>query len=597
MRFISIDFCHFWEERKTEVSFLQNITFVFLMYLNLLFAELAEVLLKLPLMTEWILRAVKLWENTMQVPDHSISAFTLQLLGLVSKNETTFMELLKNNIYNRVINILQTKKPQSLPSVKLGFIKIMTTIISHPSGLTWILQNTYWRDILALSLQSQTVYIKKEGHLFIASFLNVLLKHDLHICSNIWEVITTPLLTKPDDIFRNQENLFEVCDEKIEQFVGPTVSLINDTLEYFIDKLLEKDSPHVKNFKKILQMQQLMASITNYLHMVRNESTSYEIGRVWILLLYFSIIAEEKDGIVKPDIDKEFMEPMYNLLNIILEGSKFHVIAKFLFIVLLWWFKIKGKIQVDYLIESEKRYMFEDQFLIPQLSHNHLFCKAVIYKYNTENFTESREDFVSNIFKRMSKTAIRWVYNYRNALPSDDVAFNIGPKAISYVFQLKTFLNRDCAVMIFQSFLYVLVDINSILSKHNYLLPSFSRCEPFIKNMMECMAEFIVYFKISWRDSVESLCVFQSSVEFLKVAAWPSTLVIADLNLIKVGINNYLSPSMALLIDQHDNCATHILCSILKDKLHDPDWSVRDTALEVISAFAEAARIGKIFSL
>ncbi|XP_044758140.1 uncharacterized protein LOC123316242 [Coccinella septempunctata] len=553
--------------------------------------ELADILLKLPLMTEWIVRAIKLWENAAQGPDHSISAFTLQLLGLVSKNENTFMELSKHDVYNRVISILQLKNPESLPSIKLGFIKVMTSIISHTSGLAWTIQTTYWQDILALSLQCQTVYIKKEGHLFIASFLDALLKHDLYMCSNIWQTLTTPLLTKPDDIFMIQENLFEVCDEKIEKFVGPTVSLMNDILEYFIEKILERDSPHVKNFKKIINIPTLVTAITNYLHMVRNQKTTYEIGRVWILLLYFSLVAEEKDGIIKPNIDKEFIEPIYSLLNIVLEGSKFLCISKFLFVVSVWWFKIKSKITVNYVIECDERYIFENQFLIPQLAHNYLFCRAVIYKHHFEPPTEARDDFVTNLFTLMSKNSIRWCYKWRDSLPSEEVAYNIGPKALSFVLQLKSVLNRDSAVLVFQSLLYVLVDINSILTKNIHLLPVFSKCEAYIKSFLETLTEFIVHFKISWRDSIESLCVFQASVEFLKIAEWPSTLVIADLNLIKVGINHYLSPSMALLIDQHHNCAIYILCSILKNKLHDPEWSVRDTALEVVSAFAEAARI------
>lgn len=553
--------------------------------------EIAEVLLKLPFMTEWIFRAVKLWENSPQSPDHSVSAFTLQLLGLISKNEATFIELSKQEIYNRVINILQTKNPESSPSVKLGFIKLMTSIISHRSGLEWMLQTTYWQDLLNMSLQSQTVYIKKDGHLFIASFLAALLKHDLPICSNIWQTITAPLLTKPNDIFRNPGNVLEVSDEKIEKFLGPTISLVNDILEYFIDKVLERDSPHIKNFKQILIMPQLVAAITNFLHVIRNQTTSYEIGRIWILLLYFSMVAEEKDGIIRPDIDKEFMEPIFTLLNILLEGSNFLCISKNLFIVLVWWFKIKSKFMVEYLIEFDKRYMFENQFLIPQLAHNYLFCRAVIYKHNLEPDTDVREDFVAKIFSRMSKTSIRWCYKFRDSLPSEQVTLNVGPKAISFVLQLKSLLNRDSAVMVFQSLLYVLVDVNAILSKNKHLFPMFSRCEAYIKMFLETLTEFIVHFQISWRDSIESLCVFQSSVEFLKVALWPSTLVIADLNLIKVGINNYLSPSMALLIDQHDNCAVFMLCKLLEEKLHDPEWSVRDTALEVITAFAGAARI------
>ncbi|KAL3273965.1 hypothetical protein HHI36_015387 [Cryptolaemus montrouzieri] len=551
--------------------------------------DLAEVILKLPLMSEWILRAVKLWEDNSQTPDNSISAFTLQLIGLVSKNELMFTGLLKENIFNRVIHILQIKNRSASPSIKLGFIKLMTSLLAHPSGREWILQTTYWQDIIAMSLQSQTVYITKEGHFFISLLLDVMLQHNLSFCSNIWQLIITPLLTKPDEQFRNQDKVFEACDEEIEKFLSPTVYLVNDILEYFFERCLEGNNSHLQLFKNILMIPSIIESVTNYLYLVRNQTFAYKIGCIWILLLYLSMMFEEKNGVIKPNMDKDFMEPVFSLLNIMTESFKATSVSKFLHFILAHWYKLKAKIKVEYTIECDDKYKFEEQFIMPQLMPSFSFCRIAFNEFDKED--ECRQEYITKLLAKLSKKSLRWGFKWRDSLGSVDTLSNIAPKAVTHLIQLKTSFSRNEAVTVFQCFLYSLFDVNLYLNKNVHYVPIFTRCENYLKTLLEALAEIILYFNISWKDSVESLCVFTASVEFLKIATWSSRLVIADLNLIKVGINRYMSPDLALLIDGDNNCAIFCLGPILYKKLHDPEWSVRDSALEIVSAIAEASRI------
>ncbi|KAK9888026.1 hypothetical protein WA026_000309 [Henosepilachna vigintioctopunctata] len=408
------------------------------------------------------------------------------------------------------------------------------------------------------------------------------------LCSRIWKTIVMPLLSKSFDQFRNPENLFEVCDEQIEKSLGPTIHLINDVLKYFFDKSLEYDNMHIKKLNNILLHSEMIESVRSYLYIARNENLTITLGKIGILLLYFSLVKKSDKGILKVDIEKEFMEPMFSLLGIMVETSKVACVTTCLYFILDHWYKLSLKLNVKYQIEKG-HFKFEDQFMVHLLMPSFVFCQAACD--NIVQWNDLKEEFTLKLFTKLSEISVRWGYKWRDIFQPTDVLNELGPKTIYYILQLKPFLSRDSGVMAFQSLLYLLKHINKVLEINMEYVHLFSKCECNLKILLEALREIITYFNISWNDTLESLCVFQTSVQFSKYSTWPSKIVIADLNLIQVAIKNYLSPDLTLLIDKQYNGEVMLLGSILHTKLHDPEWAVRDSALEVISAIAEASCI------
>ena len=61
------------------------------------------------------------------------------------------------------------------------------------------------------------------------------------------------------------------------------------------------------------------------------------------------------------------------------------------------------------------------------------------------------------------------------------------------------------------------------------------------------------------------------------------------LKLLKLSIEKYMSPNLALLVDNTENNALHLVSPLLRSKLHDSNWEIRDSALEILITISTIA--------
>ncbi|KAB7503099.1 hypothetical protein Anas_11814 [Armadillidium nasatum] len=106
-----------------------------------------------------------------QEKNHSLAAFALNCFSSVVENEGRFLSLLEEKIMKNFRRCLPgTQVNMSLTSSAL---KVTESLITHKSGLNWVISNNVWENFLYF-LKSQNIFIKKScTKVLIAILLNV----------------------------------------------------------------------------------------------------------------------------------------------------------------------------------------------------------------------------------------------------------------------------------------------------------------------------------------------------------------------------------------------------------------------------------------
>lgn len=74
-------------------------------------------------------------------------------------------------------------------------------------------------------------------------------------------------------------------------------------------------------------------------------------------------------------------------------------------------------------------------------------------------------------------------------------------------------------------------------------------------------------------------------------------LVVHALKMLQLSIEYFLAPNLALLMDTLDGSDIQNLGPVLLKRLHDTNWEVRDSTLEVLATTASISKCSKCRSL
>lgn len=70
--------------------------------------------------------------------------------------------------------------------------------------------------------------------------------------------------------------------------------------------------------------------------------------------------------------------------------------------------------------------------------------------------------------------------------------------------------------------------------------------------------------------------------------------IVAALNLIITMVKKFLPPSLSLLVASEPGSPINELGKLIYDKLHDPHWEIRDSALELLLVCTDISFVSKL---
>lgn len=487
---------------------------------NICFLEQGEDLKRLPIFLEWLEQAVTQWEMNSNVPSPSIATFALNLSSIISGDENNFVQLNNKNVYIRLWKVLQIRTNEVSPSIKLGYLKMLFSFMSHQSGLDWLTATDCWTDILSYCLANQTIYITREGYNFMYELLNKFATTNVMFSELIVKKIILNL--EAEQFNKNVPVRSEIDDVQIQKDLTPTLKLVTHILEKCY---MNNDDRKVSNI--FLNTYNLENTLQNLLMIARDQEFIFNISKPLFIIHFINIniqtvsISREQ---ALPEM-KKFGVSFVKLFNsLILKGCALNIL-KLCYLGHGYWLRINAFVPPS---ESKAPILFENQIIIFQI------MPLLFITFSTAHTKEIREDeltdlFVQKLFKISCEQTIRLAYSYRGLIMSSNIAnvFDLGQKAIFYLMKIRQHFDRNRAVIVFQALMYAMKYLSkTLITKHHTIIDLQPFQSGFLSAMFDGLGMLIKDFKITWRESVESICLTSLTIDFLNCLNLPTKVMI-----------------------------------------------------------------------
>lgn len=103
---------------------------------------------------------IKTWKNgKLSV---SAAGFLLRFIGIFARSELGFKTLLEKNIPQELLSCVNFEVFQSSP-FKISYITLLSDLINHDQGYTWVKEHKYWKSVIKMFLSSSSIYADREG--------------------------------------------------------------------------------------------------------------------------------------------------------------------------------------------------------------------------------------------------------------------------------------------------------------------------------------------------------------------------------------------------------------------------------------------------
>lgn len=472
-------------------------------------------MINIPLFTTWICEISAYWEKSGTSPSHTVGVFSLNLLALLSKYDSKFLIFKTNNVYERIIKLLKIQTETCNPSLKLGYIKLLSSFLNHVHGIEYIVTTDYWKDALKYCLSNQTVYIIKDGHEFLYELLEKTKENDL-FANMLIERILSVLL---NNHCQNGKSFPEIREENLRKSITPTLQLISYILEshFKSTNFLNKNHQIPLLFLKSHNLEQI---IWQMILMVHNPELLLELEKIMIMIYFLDMSTNCKEDIYP-------REQLYVAANSIFQIIKTHLSKREIgsVIKLCYWVHYFWQFILPHCpapCNEKQPLLFENQILVLQMMPLYCVAQKLCAGNYSEVFDDFRENFIVKLFKIMCESTIRMGYSWREIIMEEEEILQHAQCAIHYLLKSRMYFKRDTAVLCFQSILYGLKDISFAVRKYtNNGTDEFHKYSNYVVNLIDAVILFIENYDFTWRETIETICINSFCIDILNYPRWP----------------------------------------------------------------------------
>ncbi|XP_035721549.1 uncharacterized protein LOC118441356 isoform X4 [Vespa mandarinia] len=584
-----------------EVFLSPNYNITSVTYLDLLLTHIGENIKKQSLknqqhyeiLQKWVIQALNTWDSNCK-PSRPIIIFILKLVGLVASNELDFHRWQCHDVYNKLCTIIQPSNEDLPASIKIAYTQMLSDLIKHRSGREWILESGVWKDIVKCAHRNYTMYITHESQ----KFLWTLLLHEqqnINICTEIISAITDPLINNTFNPQIHQTLEESYLDEN--KLLCTTLDLVTSIFENTLFVSMDSKIPEL--FEGLFNLEMRVKALfeacigTRFLQ---------HVHKLLLLLLFLKL----KRGIISNTkaIDNDVWQKFsYGIcyISMMLLSKKYIVeLIKTNKFLMIYWKKLRMLCEFT-LPEQHK---FEHQAIVLMI----LPLCICVKKDHVHH--ELFDMFINKIFDVTCMPVQRLLYNVRDVIWKSDLPLeHICKVSIDLLLEITNIMDRDVAVITFQTLCHILKNylpdlrdgtkICSSSESNKTGLPDNSRKiiyksilegDPIVDNpillasLLNGLAIMTEKFKLKWQECVETICLLSLAQGILNHPGILPMLCVKALKVCKLAIQNFMPPNLALLIDS-DSHMNEIGPTLYK-RLHDPNWEVRDSVLEVLNTIA-----------
>lgn len=444
--------------------------------------------------------------------------------------EESFVKLNNENVFEKLIALVRKTVaiPKTALEVKLAYIRLLSSFLNHKCGIYFIISTSYWSQIVDFVLNSDTIYIRKEGCKFIAILLQKSVEINEFFCYSVIQALSSPLLKAMP-----QEGIDE---QEIYKKISPSFFLLNQVFA----SLLELCGPtnDVKIFKIILEKFTIEKQIRQLQSKLLDEEIRFQLNKILFSLAFFDFVL--RLGGRNQDIHLgEANVASQKLFDVLLDAANRGPVENFLkllYVGVIYWHCIKPIMPHCKTPESTPIY-FETQLLSLQLYPLVVVNMRFLGNVPDEAFGDVlREEFMIQMTKFITPDTFRTAFKWKNYL-QQNISFDHATLALKYMLQSRKFYTRETAKTAFRMIIHSLHDITRLFKKNADNIVVFIKEYNYLCMLLETLTAIINDFRITWQDCFESVCVTAITFDLLSYPMWPSKVSIISVQFL-LFINN-----------------------------------------------------------
>lgn len=540
----------------------------------------------------WIKKCITLLLNNFDAIHHTVISLMFKLSVNCAENEWLMISLREMNLLQNIVTIVENNLSKLTASNKLGHIRLLTAISKHNIGLRWIKESKSWIYLVTYCNQNHTLYVVREASDLI---YNILFKFSTpktyypEFCLEIIREIMKPI---HENIYENTSTMVYVDDADCQNKLAPSLDLISLIFLKTVES--SERTPIVHWFDthhQIVMHTWKLAKVTHkefFLGKILKTLTMHNFA----MLIYKN--CENDKNKIDPSEFNEFGVNFFNIMKFCVSRRSCVNFLKLAKINHVMWKKLGSRAPLEIFIENDS-IQFENQLIM-----FHLMPVLCIVK--TQAQEESIFDqYTKKLFSISSEFTVRICYSFRDILlDCPDFAIHLAYKSIHGVISMKSILNKDQAVVLFQALVYVLKEFTIGSPPTSASVTDGStvdagdpvqRLPQVLYATLTGLYTLIEGFAITWKESIESMCLMDIVLEILNKKDLQSLTVIQAIKLAQLTIEHFLSPNMALLDNNIKGSGLQKLAPIIIRNFHNIEWEVRDSTLELTTSIVTISRL------
>lgn len=541
---------------------------------------------------KWISKALTVWESGQKVSQPVIT-FTLKLVGIISRHELRYHYWQCQDVYNRLYKILQLHRDDLSASVKMAYTTMLSDLIVHRSGRQWVIKSGLWKDVVKCAHWNHTMYVTRESQ----KFLSTLLLHEqknIETCTEIILEVAAPLMNNTVDAQLHQA-LEETYLEQ-NRLLCATLDLLTSILENTLFVSLDNSIPEL--LEKLVNLEMRVKALFEACISTR---FLQHVHKLLLLLLFLKLKQGIKEHTDQIDADA-WQKFCYGLcyISMMLLSKKYIIeLVRSNKFAMIYWKKLLALREIV-LPEEHK---FEHQAIALMILP---LCVCIKKNHLNHDFFDM---FINKLFDVTCTAVQRLAYNMRDIIRKEDLPMEqICKVSIDLLLEILDIMDRDVAVIAFQALCHVLKSYlpnicgetrNNVSSNMNNTSPSehqkkfryksilagdIAQYPTLLASLLDGLTIMTERFKLKWQECVETICVLYLAQGILNHSGILPMICVKALKLCKLAIHNFMPPNLALLVDSDSHM--NEIGPLLFKRLHDPNWEVRDSVLEVLNTIA-----------
>ncbi|XP_004535612.1 uncharacterized protein LOC101453722 [Ceratitis capitata] len=586
-------------ESFLDENFITNNNVYFEKLLVHLAAKDNAYILQAPFALDWVDRCINILFEDFSKLNPKVISFVFNIFGLLINNEWTIIEIRERRLVDKMLVVVKRESYRFNPSIKLGVIRLLHAISKYSIGLAYLRTINAWQFLIEYCNQDHTVYVVREArHLLYEMLYKFDVKtNDEKLVKEILKEILKPILENVYDSHKDTI-LINVDDYELQHKLSSSLSLFSFILQQTLDS--EEKSNIAEYCKVEHDIEITLWKLTETSH---DEHFMSKILSTLSSFFYARLVNEKWNGCqISPECFTDLCVSIFNEMKICISRNYCVTFLKVAEVNHKLWRKLGNRVPKDIYIQNEL-VRFENQLITFQILPLYMLLR-------THEFTEEEifEKYMTKIFEIVCEHTLRIGYAYRDSLFNNQPAMNadLSLKAIHGVMAMVDILEHDQAVLVFQACIYALKEFMMKLYPNAAMddpddsnpvaaeIPSFTIISEFsntIHAILIAMQTLIKRFKITWKESIETICLVNCSLHILQADDLPVKVAVQSLKLLQLSLEHFLAPNMALLMDNLKGSSLLWMGPAILKRYHDPAWEVRDSTIELVISIADISRL------